>query len=90
MPRAATTARGPSLAVGAAGTVYLAWTVGEDRAADIRVATSRDHGRTFGPPRIVGQSDGHADAPKLAVVNSIFKRGETSHIWLIRGQAAGH
>ena len=60
-------ARGPSLAVGAAGTVHLAWTVGEDQAADIRVATSRDQGRTFGPPRIVGQSDGHADAPKLAV-----------------------
>ena len=60
-------ARGPSLAVGAANTVYLAWTVGEDRAADIHVAKSGDAGRSFGPPRIAFASDGHADAPKIAV-----------------------
>jgi hypothetical protein len=26
----------------------------------------------------------------VAVVNSTFKRNETSHVWLFRGQAAGH
>lgn len=60
-------ARGPSLAVDARGGVYLAWTVGEERAANIRFANSTDQGRTFGEPRIVFDSDGHADAPKLAV-----------------------
>ncbi len=60
-------ARGPSLAVDAEGTVYLAWTVGEDRAADIHLAKSADRGRTFGKPRPVFRSDGHADAPKIAV-----------------------
>lgn len=60
-------ARGPSLAVGADNTVYLAWTVGEDQAADIHVAKSGDAGRSFGAPRIAFESDGHADAPKIAV-----------------------
>jgi hypothetical protein len=60
-------ARGPSLAVGADNAVYLAWTVGEDRAADIRVVKSGDAGRSFGAPRIAFESDGHADAPKIAV-----------------------
>jgi hypothetical protein len=59
-------ARGPSLAVDARGNVYLAWTVGEDRAADIRIATSADRGRSFSPPRIVAESAGHSDAPKIA------------------------
>ncbi len=60
-------ARGPSLAVGAQGTVYLAWTVGEDKVADIRFAKSLDDGRSFGAPRIVFDSGGHADAPKIAI-----------------------
>ena len=60
-------ARGPSLAVDARGEVYLAWTVGEDRAANIRFAKSTDQGRSFGEPRIVFDSEGHADAPKLVV-----------------------
>ena len=60
-------ARGPSLAVDAEGTVYLAWTVGEDKVADIRFANSVDHGRSFGEPRIVFESGGHSDAPKIAV-----------------------
>lgn len=59
-------ARGPSLAVGGEN-VYLAWTVGEDPAADIRMARSLDQGLTFGEPQIVARSDGHADAPKLAI-----------------------
>ncbi|MBI4611708.1 MAG: exo-alpha-sialidase [Candidatus Rokubacteria bacterium] len=58
-------ARGPSLAVDAPGDVYLAWTVGEDRAASIRVARSTDRARSFGQPRVV-ESDGHSDAPKIA------------------------
>ncbi|MCH9012823.1 MAG: exo-alpha-sialidase [Proteobacteria bacterium] len=60
-------ARGPSLAVDAQGTVYLAWTVGADKAADIRFAKSVDRGRSFGAPRIVFESGGHSDAPKIAV-----------------------
>lgn len=60
-------ARGPSLAIGPNQAVYLAWTVGEDPAADIRVAQSGDGGATFGPPHIVGAGTGYADAPKLAV-----------------------
>jgi hypothetical protein len=60
-------ARSPSLAVGAGGAVYVVWTVGEDKAADIHFAKSVDHGRSFGEPRIVAQTDGHADAPKIAV-----------------------
>lgn len=63
----ASPARGPALAVGPGGAVYLAWTVGEDRAADIHFAKSADYGRSFGTPRIVARSDGHADAPKIAV-----------------------
>lgn len=60
-------ARGPSLAAGADGVVYLAWTVGEDEAANIHLAISRDFGSSFGEPRTVFQRKGHADAPKLAV-----------------------
>jgi hypothetical protein len=47
--------------------VYLAWTVGDDDAADIRVAKSTDAGASFGPPVIVARSKGYSDAPKLAV-----------------------
>lgn len=60
-------ARGPSLAVDAAGAVHLAWTVGEDPAANIHFAKSTDHGRSFSKPRTVHRSEGHADAPKIAV-----------------------
>lgn len=64
-----TPARGPSLAVSSAGTVYLAWAVGEDPAADIRVARSDDEGRSFTAPGIAVETDGHSDAPKLAVTS---------------------
>jgi hypothetical protein len=60
-------ARAPSLAVARDGTVYLAWTVGEDPAADIRVARSSDGGATFGEPVIAAKSPPYSDAPKLAV-----------------------
>ena len=59
-------ARGPALAVGSKGVVYLAWTVG-DPAADIRVAKSSDGGASFGAPVIVARSTGYSDAPKLTV-----------------------
>jgi len=60
-------ARAPSLAPGSERTVYLAWTVGEDASADIRVARSDDAGGRFRLPLIVGASRGYSDAPKLAV-----------------------
>jgi hypothetical protein len=60
-------ARAPALAAGPGRIVYLAWTVGEDQAADIRVAQSGDGGASFGPPQLVGAGPGHADAPSLAV-----------------------
>lgn len=60
-------ARAPSLAVGERGRVYLAWTVGEDPAADIRLAISGDGGTTFGEARTVAETGGHSDAPALAV-----------------------
>jgi hypothetical protein len=60
-------ARGPSLAVDASATVHVAWTVGEDPAADVLVASSTDRGVTFGAPAVVAITTGHADAPKVAV-----------------------
>jgi hypothetical protein len=59
-------ARAPALAVHGS-TVYLAWTVGDDESADIRVAKSTDAGKTFSAPMIVGRSRAYSDAPKLAV-----------------------
>ncbi|MDZ7749677.1 MAG: sialidase family protein [Halofilum sp. (in: g-proteobacteria)] len=60
-------ARAPALAAGDDGVVHLAWTVGEQRAADIRHARSEDAGRTFTRARRVDPGPGHADAPKLAL-----------------------
>lgn len=59
-------ARGPALAVAPDGSIWLAWTVGEDREADIHVARSTDNGRTFSSAGVV-EGSGHADAPALAV-----------------------
>ena len=59
-------ARAPALAV-QANTVYLAWTVGDDQSADIRVAKSTDVGASFGKAVIVERSKGYSDAPKLAL-----------------------
>jgi hypothetical protein len=78
----ATPARGPSLAVSRAGTVYLAWAVGEDPAADVRVASSDDEGRSFTAPRVAVETGGHSDAPKLAVsregvVHLVFAESDT-------------
>ena len=59
-------ARAPALAV-TGDVVYLAWTVGEDASADVRVAKSTDRGASFGAPAFVERSRGYSDAPKLAV-----------------------
>lgn len=66
-------ARAPSLAV-RNGSVCLAWTVGEDKGADVRVASSPD-GTTFSAPTIVDKSPGYSDAPKVA-----FDRSGTVHL----------
>jgi hypothetical protein len=60
-------ARAPSLALAPDRTLYLAWTVGDNDAADIHLAKSTDGGRTFDAPRVVGPSKAYSDAPKLAV-----------------------
>jgi hypothetical protein len=58
--------RAPALAV-SKDALYLAWAVGDELRADIRVARSTDRGASFGKPVIVERSDGYSDAPKLAV-----------------------
>jgi hypothetical protein len=60
-------ARGPSLAVEPRGAVHIAWTVGEDPAADIHLTWSKDGGRSFGTPMVALKTEGHSDAPKIAV-----------------------
>ncbi len=59
--------RGPSLALSGESVVYLAWTVGEDSSANIRLAVSQDQGLSFEPHRKVHPGPGLADAPKIAV-----------------------
>jgi hypothetical protein len=59
-------ARGPSLAA-TREALYLAWSAGEERAANIRLAVSRDAGQSFGPPRAVFSGASRSDAPKIAV-----------------------
>jgi hypothetical protein len=60
-------ARAPDLAVGPEGRVYLAWSVGEVGDADIRLAVSDDGGGSFGAPQVLFASEGHSDAPRIAV-----------------------
>ncbi len=59
-------ARGPSLAVSPDGALLMAWTLGEDPAADVRVARLSDGGQTFDEV-VVAPSPGYSDAPKVAV-----------------------
>ena len=63
-------ARAPSIAAGRDGKVYLAWSVGEGLQADIRFAKSEDYGQNFDDPVDVQQSDGHSDAPRIAIDNN--------------------
>ncbi len=60
-------ARAPSLAASDEGDVFLAWTTGEDDAADIHLVRSNNRGQSFGAPRRVSESDGHSDTPSLAL-----------------------
>lgn len=92
-------ARGPSLAAGAEGALYVVWTVGEQPAADIHLAVSRDGGQTFGPPRIVRRSRAHSDAPKIGVdrrgfIHIVYDESSagpfgTSHVWYARSLDGG-
>lgn len=63
-------ARAPSVAVGPEGQVAVVWAVGEDTTADIHLRTLDRDGVLSGPPRVVHESSGHSDAPKLAVDGS--------------------
>lgn len=59
-------ARAPALALGADHAVVLAWTTGDDDAADIWIALSSDRGRTFSAPKPAAVTAGYSDSPKLA------------------------
>ena len=58
--------RAPALAVGPNQVLALAWTTGENAAADIVVVVSTDGGERFSQPKPAAITAGHADAPKLA------------------------
>ncbi|EWH00343.1 sialidase family protein [Halomonas sp. BC04] len=60
-------ARAPSLAVDGEGRVHLAWSLGEDAAADIHYTLLDSSGAILAEPAAVATSPGHADAPSLAV-----------------------
>jgi hypothetical protein len=64
---AAAVARAPALALAPDGALHLAWTLGDNDAADIHLAKSTDGGATFGKPRLLAPSRSYSDAPKLAV-----------------------
>ena len=59
--------RGPTLAIGPGRTIFLAWTTGEDDAADIHLMQSADGGAQFSKPAVVARTATYSDAPKLAV-----------------------
>ncbi len=74
--------RGPSIDVGADGSVYMAWSVGEDESSDIYFTYSNNNGRTFEKPQVVYNTDGHSDAPQIAIdskrsIHIVF--GESPH-----------
>ena len=76
-------ARGPSLAVSRGGTVHLAWATGGSASADLRYARSSDRGRSFSAPKVILESDGHSDAPSLAV-----SRDGTLHLTYAEGRSS--
>lgn len=92
-------ARAPALAVGPSGTVHLAWTVGGDPAADIQYARAESSSDSLSSPQVVAPSEGHSDAPKLAVddagtVHLVYGerpsgRFRTSHVRYTRTEADG-
>ena len=74
--------RGPALAAGKGGDVFLAWTTGEDGSADIHLARSANGGETFGGAVRLFRSKGYSDAPRMAV-------GSTGTIHLAFAESAG-
>jgi hypothetical protein len=58
-------ARGPAFALHGERTIYLAWSVGEQPAADIHVVRSTDGGATFTDAQVALRTPGLSDAPKL-------------------------
>jgi hypothetical protein len=67
-------ARAPTLAIAGDGTIALAWTYGEDDAADIHFATRAPRADAFSKPRPLVRTMTYSDAPKLA-----FDRAGTLH-----------
>jgi hypothetical protein len=59
-------ARAPTIATHV-DTVAVAWTVGEDRSGDLRIAMSNDGGLNFTEPSLIARTPGYSDAPKLAI-----------------------
>lgn len=78
-------ARGPRIAVDPEGAVHVAWTVGEDRQADIHMARSAGGGLSFSEPVPVAESPAHSDAPALAVDDE----GRVHLIYAEQGAAGG-
>lgn len=76
-------ARAPALAAGPSGIIHLAWSVGEDPQAAIRVAASSDNGASFAAPQSVGVGEGRLDAPRLAFA------GGRLHLVYARQRAPG-
>lgn len=58
--------RAPSLEADDHGAIYLTWSEGSSEG-NIHLATSDDRGQTFDDPETIYESDGHTDAPELAV-----------------------
>jgi len=86
---------GPAVAAGS-GIVACAWyTLGADGEPRVNVATSRDDGRTFGPPLRIDAGDpaGRCDLVALAdgswLASWVERRGETSEIRVRRITAEG-
>jgi len=59
--------RAPVLAVGPDERIWLAWTVGDDAAADIHLACTDEPGSGFSNARRIHPSRAHADSPALTV-----------------------
>lgn len=59
-------ARGPSLAFGKDQNLFLVWTLGGAREADIQMARSTDGGQSFAAPQTPFPSSGYSDKPDLA------------------------
>ena len=92
-------ARAPSIVVDADGRAHLAWTVGEDPAADIRYSTAGGSEERFREVVLVAETAGHADAPRLAtgtggVIHLVHAESpdgpwETAHLRYTRARGGG-